>query len=150
MPDDLLKTEQIEIDDFFENNQIKYNLINNVGVKNISDLIELLIAKVDDKNRGKSIKLNDGIKINQVRKFYDNFVRIFNAKVSENEKKIQLLMLKSNAEYSANRLKTKRFEIFLSNRINIVIKKNGKEFEKYLEAFKLHFEALVGYFPKNQ
>jgi len=151
MPDDLLKTNQIEISDFFENNQLKQSLINDVGQGNIKDLIVLLRERVEAQRsaRGRAERLNDGININQVRKFYDNFLRIYHAKISENEKKIQLLMLKSNAEYSANRLKTKRFEIFLSNRINIVLKRNGEEFLKYLNAFKLHFEALVGYFPKN-
>jgi CRISPR type III-A-associated protein Csm2 len=152
MPDDLLKTNQIEISDFFENNQLKQSLINDVGQGNIKQLIELLREKIEGPrdNRGKTKKLNDEIKINQLRKFYDNFLRIHHAKISENEKKVQLLMLKSNAEYSANRLTIKRFEIFLSNRINIVLKKNGDDFERYLDAFKLHFEALVGYFPKNQ
>ncbi len=151
MIDDPLKTTQISISDFFDNDQIKQNLINDNGQNNLKELIDLLIDKVEVKDkRGKFQKLNDGLKINQVRKFYDNFLRIYHSRISENEKKIQLLMLKSNAEYSANRLKTKRFEIFLSNRINIVIRKNDDEFIKYLNAFKLHFEALVGYFPKNQ
>jgi CRISPR type III-A-associated protein Csm2 len=151
MIDDPLETGKITIQDFFENGNLKSTLINDYGEANIKDVIQLLRENISDpKDKSGKKKLNKELNINQLRKFYDDFLRIYHSKIQENEMKIQLLMLKSNAEYSSNRLTTKRFEIFLSNRVNIVVKKSGDEFKKYLNAFKLNFEALVGYFPKNQ
>lgn len=148
-----LKENEIIITDFFDSNgQLLTPLISDDGDNNLKELIFLLTEQVkipDRRNPRKMNKINDSLKGNQLRKFYDSFNRVFNSKIDEGQKKVQLLMLKSNGEYSANRLKIKRFEIFLSNRINIVLKKSGKDFEKYMEALKLHFEALVGYFPKN-
>jgi len=150
---DLLKENEIVITDFFDNTgKLLIPLISDTGNKNLKQLISLLIEQVkikDRRNPTKTIKINETLKGNQLRKFYDSFNHIYNSKIEEQQKKVQLLMLKSNAEYSANRLTIKRFGIFLKNRINIVLKKEGAEFEKYMEALKLHFEALVGYFPKN-
>jgi len=150
---DELKQDEIVIADFFDNDgKLLTPLISDEGKNNLKQLIYLLTEQVriqDNRNPRKKIKINDSLKGNQLRKFYDSFNRIYNSKIDEDQKKVQLLMLKSNGEYSANRLKIKRFEIFLSNRINIVLKKSGKDFERYIEALKLHFEALVGYFPKN-
>ncbi len=148
---ELLKENEIVITDFFdEKGNLLQTLISDVGSNNLKDLISLLTQPVKTQNkRNRPIKINEPLKSNQLRKFYDSFVKIYNSKIDEDQKKIMLLMLKSNAEYSANRLTIKRFGIFLNNRINIVIKKHGEEFEKYMNALKLHFEALVGYFPKN-
>jgi len=150
---DLLKENEIVITDFFDNSgKLLIPLISDTGNKNLKQLISLLIEQVkikDKRNPPKTKKINETLKGNQLRKFYDSFNRIYNSRIEEQQKKVQLLMLKSNAEYSANRLTNKRFGIFLKNRINIVLKKEGTEFEKYMEALKLHFEALVGYFPKN-
>ncbi|GAB4294460.1 MAG: hypothetical protein Kow0098_16000 [Ignavibacteriaceae bacterium] len=135
----------INISSFFDSQgQLLKNLISDQGKENIKDIIEFLQVK----NKEKSNR-NEKLNINQLRKFYDSFLKIYNNKVDETEKKIQLLMLKANAEYSAKRLHTNRFKEFLSNRINIVVSKNGEEFKKNLNAFKLHFEALVAYYPKN-
>lgn len=151
-----LKESEIIISDFFnEEGNLLIPLISDVDeddLKSLKPLISLLTEQVkipDRRNPNRKIKINEPLKGNQLRKFYDSFNRIYNSKIDENQKKVQLLMLKSNGEYSANRLKIKRFEIFLSNRINIVLKKSGKDFQKYMDALKLHFEALVGYFPKN-
>ena len=148
-----LKENEIIISDFFDSDgHILTPLISDEGSNNLKDLILLLSKQVKIPNKRdsrKNIKINESLKGNQLRKFYDSFNRIYNSKIDENQKKVQLLMLKSNGEYSANRLKIKRFEIFLSNRINIVLKKNADEFVKYMDALKLHFEALVGYFPKK-
>lgn len=117
------------------------NLISDNGENNVKDLAELLSRKTEDKNK-------KPIEKNQLRKFYDMFLKIYFVQSSEDAKKIQLLMLKAQSEYSERRLKIIDFKEFISNRINIVVKKNGEEFINNLNAFKLHFEALVGYFPK--
>lgn len=123
------------------NGYVNKNLISDVGESNVKDLADLLSRKSEDKNR-------KPIEKNQLRKFYDMFLKIHFAQSSEDAKKIQLLMLKAQAEYSERRLKIRDFKDFISNRIDIVVKKNGEEFENNLTAFKLHFEALIGYFPK--
>jgi len=135
----------ITITSFFDSQgQLLKNLISDQGKENIKEIIDFLQFQNKDK-----LNRNEKLNINQLRKFYDSFLKIYNTKVDETEKKIQLLMLKANAEYSAKRLHTNRFKDFLSNRINIVVSKNGEDFKKNLNAFKLHFEALVAYYPKN-
>lgn len=149
--DELLNPDEFKIDSYFSGETINDALITNDGEKNINNLIEYLIEPLDyfDERRKKNIQLNKPLTLNQLRKFYDAFLKIYNTKSDEKEKKIQLLMLKANAEYSAKRLFTNRFKIFLANRIDLVVKKSGKDFKKNLDAFKLHFEALVAYYPKN-
>jgi len=137
--------ESITINSFFDSQgQLLKNLISDQGQDNIKEIIDFLREQIRN-NHYRNEKLN----INQLRKFYDNFLKIYNNKAEENEKKIQLLMLKANAEYSAKRLHTNRFKEFLSNRIDLVVSKTGEDFKKNLHAFKLHFEALVAYYPKN-
>ncbi len=133
--------DSVMIETFFDSEgNLLPQLISDTGDGNIRDLIEYIR---DPNARNKMLN------INQLRKFYDSFLKIYNTKVGEKEKKIQLLMLKANAEYSAKRLSTHRFKDFLKNRINIVIAQEGPAFDKYLRAFKLHFEALVAYYPKS-
>lgn len=135
----------LTINTFFDSNgNLLPELISDSGQGNIKELIE----KIREPIKSKDYR-NEKLNINQLRKFYDTFLKIYNTKVDEKEKKIQLIMLKANAEYSAKRLHINRFKEFLSNRINLVISQNGEAFEKYLRAFKLHFEALVAYYPKN-
>lgn len=135
----------IMISSFFDSNgQLLTNLITDSGKSNIKDVIDFLNQPIKERNYRNS-KLN----INQLRKFYDTFLKVYNNKVEENEKKIQLLMLKANAEYSAKRLNTNRFKEFLTNRINLVVSTSGEDFNKNLKALKLHLEALVAYYPKN-
>lgn len=148
---------KLEISDFFNSdNVVKNELINDVGTNNVKEIAELMNEKIEDpvlKDRSKRpIIHSKDIKINQIRKFYDSFLNIFNAQVVPmNEKKVRILMLKANIEYSANRLEIRTLEIFIKNRLDIVLKQNDqKAFDRYLNAFKLHFEALVGYFPKKQ
>lgn len=135
----------LNIKTFFDaNGNLLPELISDTGQDNIKDLIEKIRETIKTQNYR-----NEKLNINQLRKFYDTFLKIYNTKVDEKEKKIQLIMLKANAEYSAKRLHINRFKEFLANRINLVVSQNGEAFEKYLKAFKLHFEALVAYYPKN-
>lgn len=135
----------LAINTFFDNQgNILPQLISDEGEGNIKELIDYLREQIRDKGYR-----NEKLNINQLRKFYDTFLKIYNTKVDEKEKKIQLIMLKANAEYSAKRLYTNRFKEFLTNRINLVVSQEGENFNKYLKAFKLHFEALVAYYPKN-
>lgn len=135
----------IVINTFFDaSGNLLPQLISDSGTDNIKDIIDFIREYKRDQNYR-----NEKLNINQLRKFYDTFLKIYNTKVDEKEKKIQLIMLKANAEYSAKRLHTNRFKEFLSNRINLVVAQNGEDFYKYLKAFKLHFEALVAYYPKN-
>ena len=153
--DKLLKPELFKITSFFKGDSIDPILITNQDDKNIDDLIAYILEKVEikrydqKKNRETSKNINKPLTVNQLRKFYDSFLKIYNNTSDEKEKKVQLIMLKANAEYSAKRLETKRFNIFFSNRINLVVAKQGEEFKKNLNAFKLHLEALVAYYPKN-
>jgi len=146
---------KIIIEDFFDSEgNIKIELLNDTGNNNVKETAYILSEKIEDpsaRDRRKSV-LSSDLKINQVRKFYDAFLNVFNSKkIPMNEKKVKLLMLKSNAEYSANRLKVSTLEMFIKNRLDLVLlQKSEKDFNNYLNAFKLHFEALVGYFPKNQ
>lgn len=146
-------SEDFKINTFFSNEtgMIDSALISNIEEKNITHLIEYLTQEVKnyDERKKKEVFVNKELSNNQLRKYYDNFLKIYNNKVDEKEKKIQLIMLKANAEYSAKRLHTHRFKEFLSNRINLVVAQNGEAFDKFLKAFKLHFEALVAYYPKN-
>lgn len=135
----------LEINTFFDSNgNLLPNLISDSGIGNIKEIIDFIREYKKEKDYR-----NEKLNINQLRKFYDTFLKIYNTKVDEKEKKIQLIMLKANAEYSAKRLHTNRFKDFLSNRINLVVSQNGEAFNKNLKAFKLHFEALVAYYPKN-
>ncbi len=135
----------LEIQTFFnEEGNLLTELISDSGNGNIKELIEFIREYKKEQNYR-----NEKLNINQLRKFYDTFLKIYNAKIDEKEKMIQLIMLKANAEYSAKRLHTNRFKDFIKNRINIVVSKNGEDFIKNLKAFKLHFEALVAYYPKN-
>lgn len=133
------------IQSFFDSSgKLLSHLITDQGECNVRDVIEYIREQIKERD-----KRNEKLNINQLRKFYDSFLKIYLNKTEENEKKIQLLMLKANAEYSAKRLNTNRFKELLANRINIVVSKSGKEFEKNLNALKLHLEALVAYYPKN-
>lgn len=139
---------EIEISSFLDSgNQIKAELISDQGSGNIKEIIAFLQEPAHFVKKNKKDK---ELKINQLRKFYDSFLRIYQCKENETVKKVQLLMLKANAEYSANRIGITRFRRFLGNRIDIVLKKNGTAFEENLKAFKLHFEALVAYYPKEE
>ena len=135
----------VNITSYFDSSgQLLTNLISDQGSGNIREIIEYLREQNRDRD-----KRNKKLNINQLRKFYDTFLKVYNNKTEESEKKVQLLMLKANAEYSAKRLNTNRFKVFLANRINIVVSKSGEDFIKNLKALKLHFEALVAYYPKN-
>ncbi len=146
-------TKDFQIRSFFseENGMMEPSLISDVGDKGITHLIGYLIQEVKEYNpqRRREVYTNKVLTNNQLRKFYDTFLKIYNHKVNEKEKKIQLIMLKANSEYSAKRLTTNRFNEFLCNRINLVVAQNGLAFDEYLQAFKIHFEALVAYYPKN-
>lgn len=129
-----------EISEFHKDGVIKQELISDTGQNNVKDLADFLTKKVED-------KYDKPISTNQLRKFYDTFLKIYNTEQDEPAKKVQLLLLKAQVEYSVKRLYIKRFGNFMANRINIVLKTNN--FKENLDAFKMHFEALIAYFPKN-
>lgn len=118
---------------------VRKELINDVGQNNVKDLADYL-----SRDEGDSEKIT----VNQVRKFYDSFLKIYHNTSSVEEKRIQLLMLKAQVEYSVKKLKIVNFGKFFANRISFVIQAENEDFQKNLDAFKLHFEALIGYFPK--
>jgi CRISPR type III-A-associated protein Csm2 len=117
---------------------------------NALDSVISYIVKDVKANPNQREERNSALNINQLRKFYDSFLKIFNNHQKYDEKKIELLMLKANVEYSAKRLNTNHFKNFFGSRIDFVVKQNEKDFEKNLKAFKLNLEALVAYFPKDK
>ncbi|MCX7878088.1 MAG: type III-A CRISPR-associated protein Csm2 [Ignavibacteria bacterium] len=132
----------LKINSFFDNSgKILRNLISDEGNPNVKTLAEQLCRSTNNNDK-------KPIEKNQLRKFYDNFLKIYHSQASDDVKKVQLLMLKAQAEYAEKRLKIRDFKEFISNRISLVVKQEGDNFKKNLDAFKLHFEALVGYFPK--
>lgn len=149
---------EILIDDFFDNDNKLFRALiyDEKGTYNVKKLGMILQEELEEEyidkktNRTKSKKYHKPFTINQLRKYYDSFLKIYYAQIPEDNKKIQLLMLKANAEYSAERNDHRRFSMFFNNRVNIVIKKSGEDFQRYLDAFKLHFEALVGYYPRDK
>lgn len=151
------ESNKIRIDGFFdENKQLKPELISDIGENNVLTLSKLLKESYEEEfidkrtNRKKKNKVFDKVNINQLRKFYDTFLKIYYSQSDENTKKVQLLMFKAQAEYADIRLKITRFCYWVDNRVKIVISKNGDDFKRHLEAFKLHFEALIGYFSKDK
>jgi CRISPR type III-A-associated protein Csm2 len=151
------KKNEILIQDFFDKEgKLIKELICDIGNNSVKNLAMVLQEELEeeyvDRKTGKmkKEKYHKEFSINQLRKYYDSFLKIYFSQISEEAKKIQLLMLKANAEYSAERNDHRRFSMFFNNRINIVISKSGEEFQKYLDAFKLHFEALVGYYPREK
>lgn len=122
------------VTDFFNEERIKEELINNIGDNNVQKLAGLLADKVT---------------INQVRKHYDAFLRVYNTKNDIEQKKVQLIMLKANVIYNAKRNNQILMWLFIDNRFNIVLARGDNDFSKYVYAMKLHFEALIGYFPKK-
>lgn len=148
------REKELLIQDFFDKDKkLIKELIYDEGLINVKNLGAVLQDELDyppEPNRRKPKKYHKEFTINQLRKYYDSFLKIYYSQVTEDVKKIQLLMLKANSEYSAERNDHRRFGMFFDNRVNIVIKKSGDEFIKYLDAFKLHFEALVGYYPREK
>ncbi|MCC6548473.1 MAG: type III-A CRISPR-associated protein Csm2 [Ignavibacteriaceae bacterium] len=140
--EDLFK--QYSIEGFFDSrNVIRTELICDMGDNNVKDLAVRLangdVAAGDKK-----------LKVNQLRKFYDSYVRIIRADIPEDQMKVQLLMFSANAQYSGDRLKLRLFKLFIKQRVGFVIQSSDDLFKKACDAFKLHFEALVAYFPKNE
>jgi CRISPR type III-A-associated protein Csm2 len=124
------------------NGNVLPNLISDIGDNNVKDLA-LYLAGDDQKQ----------LTSNQARKFYDAFIKIVSQQGSDdNAKKIQLLILKGQAEYSSKRPavkmgQNKHFKDYLDNCINLVIKSD--DFKNNLKAFKLYFESLIAYLPKK-
>jgi CRISPR type III-A-associated protein Csm2 len=140
---------EFSINGFFETDgQIKAPLISDTGRGNVRQLADRLAA-------GKKDAGDAALNPHQLRKFYDAFSllesvhRMNRSKTAENEAKVQLLMLKANAHYAGQRLKTRLFNLFIEERISLVLNANGDQFNESMKVFKLHFGALVAYFPKN-
>lgn len=130
----------LEINEFLEGEKIKPELISDIGQNNVKELAEFLTRKVED-------RYDKSITTNQLRKFYDSFLKIYITEQDDNAKKIQLLLLKAQVEYAEKRLYIKRFGKFMKNRVNVLLK--AENFKLNLDAFKIHFESLIAYFPKN-
>ena len=141
-PSPQISEKDFEIQNFLsDSGLIDLKLISGNGKGNVKDLATFLSTDTKDSKK---------INTNQLRKFYDDFINIYNNLLSYQEKKVQLIMLKAHAEYSSKRLKCDNFNKIFQNRINVLVKfDNETDFMKNLDAFKLHFEALIGYFPKN-
>ncbi len=127
-----------------EKKQVHQYLISDIGEGNVKELGKYFseIKESKGNNRG-------SLTINQLRKFYDSFLKIYFTNLEPEVKKTQLLMLKANAEYSSNRLFIKRFSDIIDNRISVLIQLEGERFQESFNALKMHLEALVGYYPKE-
>jgi len=130
----------LEINEFLKEGKLKPELISDIGENNVKDLADYLTQKGEGKD-------DKPISTNQLRKFYDSFLKIYITEQDDDAKKIQLLILKAQVEYAGKRLNIKRFGKFINNRISVLIK--TQDFKSSLDAFKMHFESLIGYFPKN-
>lgn len=140
--EDLFKPYSIE--GFFEDKGVvRSELICDIGKNNVKELA-LRLARGDENANDKPLK------VNQLRKFYDSYVRIIRANIPDDEKKVQLLMFSANARYSGNSMRLKLLRLFIEQRIKYVLQAPESQFNKTCEAFKLHFEALVAYFPKKE
>lgn len=145
-----LDSEYLIIQDFFKNDSIHYYLISDLPDGNHKNVEEVGVYLSSNGRlvipAGKTFN-DKPLSINQLRKYYYKFQQIFEQKVDNNQKRISLLMLKANIEYSAKRLDIRRFAILMHNRIDLVVKSPEAEFIKNLEAFNRNFEALVAYYP---
>lgn len=130
----------LEINGFLEEGKVKPELISDIGQNNVKELADYLT----DRNQNRPDK---PIMTNQLRKFYDTFLKIYITEQEDDAKKIQLLLLKAQVEYAEKRLNIKRFGNFIRNRVSVLLK--AENFKQNLDAFKMHFESLIAYFPKN-
>lgn len=119
-----------------KNGNVLPNLIGEEGNNNAKDLAYKLSK-------------SDGVSINQIRKFYDNFLKIYFSRLSIDAKKVQLIMMKAQLEYAQSRLKMQNFTNLINNGLSLVIKSDDNNFQDNIHAMKLHFESIVGYFPKS-
>ena len=137
-----LAKDDFVIDGFFsEDGTIHFHLISDLDDgkhKNVQEIGKLL----SERGQGDA-----PLTITQLRKFYYKFQQIFEQNLDDNQKKISLLMLKANFEYSSKRMKVHRFARMMKNRIDIVVKSSDKEFKMNIEALNRNFEALVAYYP---
>lgn len=92
----------LEINGFLEEGKVKPELISDIGQNNVKELAEFLTRKVED-------RYDKSITTNQLRKFYDSFLKIYITEQDDSAKKIQLLLLKAQVEYAEKRLYIKRF-----------------------------------------
>lgn len=122
--------------------------LDNENHKSVKVLGEILSKKGIKPFAGEK-KADDALTITQVRNFYHYFQQIYDRKLEPKQTKIALLMMKSNIEYTARRKHLRRFATMMHSRIEILVKSDDAVFNANLEAFKLHFEAFVAYFPRN-
>ena len=148
-----LTKDDLEIQEFFSSDKtIPYYLISDLhddNHKNVKEIGESLSKDATAPYPGEN-KVDKALSITQVRNFYHKFLQIYQKEADIKQKKISLLMLKANIEYSAKRMKTPRFAIMMHNRINIVVRSNEDDFEENIEAFNRNFEALVAYYPTKE
>lgn len=114
--------------------------------KEADEVVELISKNVKQNNR----TLEAGVTSNNLRKFYDQFLKIYNSQTDYKSKRIMLLIMKAHTHYSVKRLKYIQFDKFISERIDEVLNSNSELiFNQKLKAFKLNFEVVVGYFKKD-
>ena len=132
---------KFEINGFYNNGSILVNLISDVGEANVKELSEFFYKRKGEQDKE--------INASQLRKFYDSFLKIYFSETDDDNKKVQLLMLKAQLFYANTRLRLSSFTKIMANRIHLVVSSSNADFKKNLDAFKFHFEAIVGYFPKK-
>ncbi|GEM_PF-6069897 len=123
------------IDSFFDEEGIFEWLISPDGYGNVDNLASILAKS--------------GMKNNQLRKFYDEIVKIYenfrkNGNIETAKQKLFILLALS--EYSKEA--SEEFKEIFRNRIDIITKSQDENFSKNLEMFYQHMLSLVGYFSK--
>ncbi len=126
------RAKEILIEDFFDSDKKLIRALiddekETYNVKNLGLVLQDELDYPKKPNEKKPKKYHKEFSINQLRKYYDSFLKIYYSQIPEDNKKIQLLMLKANAEYSAERNDHRRFSMFFNNRVNIIIKKTGED-----------------------
>lgn len=146
-----LSETDLQINSLLEKGSIPSHLISNISYdkKKSVDCLGKILAKKGRKKFPGEKKADNALTITQVRNFYHSFQQIYDRKLETREAKISLLMLKANIEYTARRKCLRRFAIMMHSRIDILVKCDDADFSANLEAFKLHFEAFVAYFPRS-
>lgn len=110
------------------------------------DTVESLMKSKKENNKVTEAPVSS----NNLRKFYDQFLKIYDSRAGLHEKRVMLLMMKAHTHYSVKRLKYVQLDNFIKDRIdNVLSSTTEDDFKKRLKAFKLNFEAVVGYFKDH-
>jgi CRISPR type III-A-associated protein Csm2 len=129
-----------------EDGTVYENLLSDDALKSV----EIISKKKTENRDGREVTVEDAVTSNNLRKFYDQFLKIYDSKADYKAKRIMLLIMKAHTHYSVRRLKYVQFNNFISERIDAVLSSsNENDFNNKLKAFKLNFEVVVGYFKKD-